>query len=109
MSENSRPYLQKIQKKFDDPLIRGAFVGYTRTFLFEFTDINESYTMHIINGDTATLEKGATGLADLTVTTTSEVLVAVGDKKLNPMIAYSTRQVRVKGSMEDLLKLQKLV
>ncbi len=103
------PYLQQIQKRFDDPDLQAAFKGYTRTFQFDFTDSGESYYMKIEDGQKCTVEKGKAPAADLTLTTTSDIVIGVMERRINPMTAYSTRKVRVTGPMEDLLKLQRLL
>jgi putative sterol carrier protein len=102
-------YLEKVKDRFGDPAIRESFKGYTRNFLFEFTDSGESYVLHIANGESATLEKGTLSTADLTITTTTDVVAAIMEKKLNAITAYSTHKFRSRGTMDDLLKLQKLL
>lgn len=103
------PYLQKIQKRFEDPTYQMIYKGYTRTFLLEFPDLGETYVFHIEDGQSATLEKGTTTNPDLTISVNSDVLAGIMEKKINPMTAYSTRKVKAVGEMDDLLKLQKLL
>lgn len=103
------PYLQKIQNRFTDPAIQTGFKGYNKTFQLEFTDLNEFYSLKIEDGQKAILEKGKVEKADLTVTTTSDIVIGIMEKKVNPMTAYSTRKVKAVGSMDDLLRLQKLL
>jgi putative sterol carrier protein len=55
------------------------------------------------------LVKGTHSSPDLTVTTTAEVLTGVMDRRINGMAAYMQRKIQIKGSMEDLMKLQKLL
>jgi putative sterol carrier protein len=104
-----QPYLEKIQKRFDDPAFQTLFKGYTRTFQIIFSDVGETYILKIMDGQKATLEKGKVEKPDLIVTTTTEILAGIMDKRVNPMTAYSMRKVTSIGSMDDLLKLQKLL
>jgi putative sterol carrier protein len=103
------PYLEKIQKKFDDPYYQNIFKGYSKTFQIVFSDISETYSLKIEEGVKVILEKGKTEKPNLTVTTTSDILIGIMEKRVNPMTAYSLRKVTSVGSMDDLLKLQKLL
>lgn len=103
------PYLERIQKRFEDPNIQAALKGYTRIFQFEFTDSGESYYMKIEDGQKCTFENGKAPAADLILTSTTDVVIGVMERRINPVTAYTTRKVRVLGSMEDLLKLQRLL
>jgi putative sterol carrier protein len=104
-----QPYLEKIQKRFDDPAFQTLFKGYTRTFQIVFSDVGETYILKIVDGQKATLERETVEKPDLIVTTTTEILAGIMDKRVNPMTAYSMRKVTSIGSMDDLLKLQKLL
>jgi putative sterol carrier protein len=103
------PYLEKIQKRFDDPAFQNMFKGYTKTFQIVFSDVSEAYTLKIEDGQKATLEKGKAEKPNLTVTTSTDTLIGIMEKRINPMTAYSMRKVTSIGSMDDLLKLQKLL
>lgn len=103
------PYLERIQKRFEDPNIQAALKGYTRIFQFEFTDTGESFYMKIENGQKCAVENGKAPAADLILTSTTDVVIGVMERRINPVTAYTTRKVRVLGSMEDLLKLQRLL
>jgi len=46
---------------------------------------------------------------DITVTTSSDTLAGILDRKVNPELAFITRKLKASGTMEDLLKLQKLL
>jgi putative sterol carrier protein len=104
-----QPYLQKIVEQFDNPKVQTSLKGFTRTMLFRFTDTNEDWLIRTVEGREATLVKGTHSSPDLTVTTTAEVLTGVMDRRINGMAAYMQRKIQIKGSMEDLMKLQKLL
>jgi putative sterol carrier protein len=104
-----QPYLQKIVEQFDNPKVQTSLKGFTRTMLFRFTDTKEDWLIQTVDGKEATLVKDSHANPDLTVTTTAEVLTGVMDRRINGMAAYMQRKIQVKGSMEDLMKLQKLL
>jgi putative sterol carrier protein len=43
------------------------------------------------------------------VTIATDILTGIMDKKINGTTAYMQRKIQVKGAMEDLMKLQKLM
>ena len=104
-----QPYLQKIVDQFDNPKVQTSLKGFTRIMLFRFTDTSEDWLIQTVDGKEATLVKDSHTNPDLTVTTTAEVLTGVMDRRINGMAAYMQRKIQVKGSMEDLMKLQKLL
>ena len=104
-----QPYLQKIVDQFDNPKVQSSLKGFTRTMLFRFTDTREDWLIRTIDGREATLVKDSYANPDLIVTTTADVLTGVMDRRINGMAAYMQRKIQVKGSMEDLMKLQKLL
>jgi putative sterol carrier protein len=104
-----QPYLQKIVDQFDNPKVQTSLKGFTRTLLFRFTDTGEDWLIKTVDGREATLIKESHSAPDLTVTTSAEVLSGVMDRRINGMAAYMQRKIQVKGSMEDLMKLQKLL
>jgi putative sterol carrier protein len=104
-----QPYLQKIADQFENPKVQSSLKGFTRTMLFRFTDTNEDWLIRTVDGRNATLVKDTHPSADLTVTTTAEVLTGVMDRRINGLMAYMQKKIQVQGSMEDLMKLQKLL
>lgn len=103
------PYLQKIQAKFDDPLVQEKMAGFSKTLQFVFPDLNETYLMTIKDGKTVTLEKKGMETPDMAITWTSDVFAGIQDKTVNPTNAFMMGKLKVKGSMEDLMKLQKFM
>jgi len=104
-----QPYLERIVDRFSNPAIQNSLKGFSRALLFRFTDTKEDWLIRIVDGKEATLVKETLPNADITITTTSEVLAGVMDRKINAMTAYMQRKIQAKGPMEDLIKMQKLL
>lgn len=102
------PVLTEIKERFANPEIKEKFKDVVKKVQFDFSDTKEQYLLNIQNG-TATLSKETVPNADIMVSTTTDILAGIIAKKVNAVVAYSTRKIKVKGSMEDLLKLQKLL
>jgi len=104
-----KPYLQKMVDRFANPGVQAALKGFTKTLQFKFTDTNESWLLRAVEGKEATLTQGAVEKPDILVTITTDTLAGVMDKKINGTTAYMQRKIQVKGAMEDLVKLQRLM
>jgi putative sterol carrier protein len=104
-----KPYLEKMVARFADPGVQASLKGFTKTMQFKFTDSNEDWLIKCVDGKDAILTKETFATPDITVTTTSEILSGIMDKKVNAMTAYMQRKIQVKGVMEDMMKLQKIM
>jgi putative sterol carrier protein len=104
-----QPYLQRIVDRFSNPSIQSSLKGFTRALLFRFTDTKEDWLIRSVDGKEASLVKKTLANPDVTITTTTEVLAGVMDRKINGVTAYMQRKIQTKGPMEDLMKMQKLM
>jgi len=102
------PYFEKIKQKLTDENLRKEFSNFNRDILFDFTDIEKQYTLRF-SGGTVEIIAGKVEKPHAEITTTSDVIAGIIDKKTNPVVAYVSRKIKVKGEMQDLLKLQKLM
>ena len=62
-----------------------------------------------MNGTAATLSQETLEKPDIIVTIATDILAGIMDKKINGTTAYMQRKIQVKGAMEDLMKLQKIM
>jgi putative sterol carrier protein len=103
------PYLERIRARFEQPETRAAFQGFARTIQFIFPDLQRNFVLNIAQDGNATLTEEVVSQPDIKVTTSSDTLAGILDRKVNPELAFVTRKLKASGSMEDLLKLQKLL
>lgn len=103
------PHLEKIRAKFDDPVVQEKMSGFTKTLQLVFPDISETYVLAVKDGKDATLEKKSVEAPDMQITWSSDTFVGIQDKSMNPTNAYMSGKLKVKGSMDDLMKLQKFM
>jgi putative sterol carrier protein len=103
------PYLERIRARFEQPETRAAFHGFARTIQFTFPDLQCAFVLSIAQDGSATLTEETVPQPDINVTTSSDTLAGILDRKVNPEIAFMTRKLKASGKMEDLLKLQKLL
>jgi putative sterol carrier protein len=103
------PYLERIRARFDQQETQSAFQGFARSIQFVFPDLQRNFMLGIAQDGHATLTEETVPQPDIKVTTNSDTLAGILDRNVNPEIAFMTRKLKVSGSMEDLLKLQKLL
>lgn len=104
-----KPYLQKMVDRFANPSIQASLKGFTKTLQFKFTDTNEFWLLRTVDGKEATLSQETLEKPDILVTISTDILAGIMDKKVNGTTAYMQRKIQVKGAMEDLMKLQKIM
>jgi putative sterol carrier protein len=104
-----QPYLQKMVNRFADAGVQAAFKGFNKTIQFKFPDTKEDWLIRSVEGTSATLTQETVEKPDIVVTIATDILTGIMDKKINGTTAYMQRKIQVKGGMEDLMKLQKLM
>jgi putative sterol carrier protein len=104
-----QPYLQKIVDQISRPEVQAALKGLTRRVQFRFSDTQEDWLLRVTDGREAALTRETLESPDILVATTSQVLADLMDRKINPTAAYMSGQIRIKASMADMLRLQKLM
>jgi putative sterol carrier protein len=104
-----QPYLQKMVDRFANPGVQTSLKGFTKAIQFKFTDTNEVWLVKAVDGREAAFTQEAVEKPDILVTIATDLLAGIMDKKVNAMTAYMQRKIQVKGAMEDLMKLQKIM
>jgi len=101
--------LKGVKSKLESPALQPSFVDFTKTMQFNFPDLNISFLFRIENGVLREFSESSVEKPDISVTSSSDTLLAIMNKKMGAMSAYTTGKLKVRGSMKDLLKLQKLM
>ncbi len=103
------PYLERMRARIEQPAMQSSFQGFARTIQLTFPDLQRTFVLSIAQDGSASLEEKSVPAPDITVTTDSDILAGILDRKTNPEVAFITRKLKVSGKMEDLLRLQKLL
>ena len=77
--------------------------------MMTFPDLEKSYLFIITNDQGILLEEGRDEEAAVQVNLDSEIFLKMMTKQINPIKAYSSGGLEVKGKMRNLLKLRKLM
>lgn len=76
---------------------------------FPLPTSKEDYVFTINNGKLASLERKNLPHANIIITVASSLMEGIMDKTPNPMTAYMTGKLKIKGPMDDPMWLQKLM
>ena len=110
MSDSPEPTsITKLRQKLSDPSILQSLKGFSKSVQFSFTDIKETYGLVIKDGVVASLERKKPSKADIEVTVANSLMESIMEKTANPITAYMSGKLKIKGSMDDLMQLQKLM
>ncbi|MFX0085380.1 MAG: SCP2 sterol-binding domain-containing protein [Candidatus Hodarchaeota archaeon] len=110
MSENELlDAINKMMNNFNTEKAQKQFRKWTKTMAFEFTDLGKSYYVDIENGTPGEAIEGKPEKANIKITTDSTTWIGIMNGEISGMKAYTAKKLKVKGSMPDLLKLQKVM
>ena len=94
--------------KFTDERVSKAYKKWNKTVQYYFPDMDEYYKIVLKNGEPVEVAQGKSEKPDIQYEMTTDTFLEIVNKKLTGMKAYNQKKVKVKGSMPDLMKLQKL-
>ncbi len=99
--------LQKwIQLLEKNPDVSGQFAGYKKTFLMNFTDLKYSVQMVFDGSGKAKLVDGTVAKPDMSLDVDSTLFLKISNGELDPMEAFMSGQLKPKGNMADLEKME---
>jgi putative sterol carrier protein len=101
--------LEKMVGNIEHPKNKKRFARYNKILQFDFTDNKEALCHIVFQEGTATIVDGQNEDAELLITTTTEVIMAIMDGTLSPARAFMAGKIKAHGPMTDLMKLQALM
>ncbi|MHA2224646.1 MAG: SCP2 sterol-binding domain-containing protein [Candidatus Hodarchaeales archaeon] len=110
MSENEPiDSINKMLENFKTEKAKKQFRKWTKVMSFEFTDVGKTFYVNIDKGLPSEVIEGVPEKANIRITTDSATWKAIMSGEMSGMKAYTAKKIKVKGSMPDLLKLQKVM
>ena len=101
MADSVREFFDTLPTRVDSSKLGGM----TNSYLFDITGAG-SWLVDIRDGNVTVTEGG--GDADATITVSDENFQKLVSGQQNPMTAYMTGKLKIKGDMGAAMKLQKL-
>ncbi len=102
--EEIKEALNKWVKLLDDSDVANEFEGFNKTMQFEFTDLGYKLKM-IIENKTARIEEGFDENAEMGLEVNSDLFMGIATGELDPMEAFMEGELKTKGDMNSLQKL----
>lgn len=78
---------------------------WSRLLHFECSDTGASFSMEVLNGEILATGPGCVGTPDIVVRTDSETFCDMFWGDLNPVAKYLRGEIAVRGSQEDIMRL----
>lgn len=102
-----RDLIEKFNAKADnDESLRSELEGMDKKVLVDLG--SEVYNFHLHDQKVHDFKEGRLENPDLTLTSDPETIRGIIEGKIKPMKAFALRKVRVKGDLNDVLRLRKL-
>jgi putative sterol carrier protein len=106
--EELRQLLELQMQRFYEEKALKAFQGWTKTMQYYFTDIEEFWYIRVVNGKPGEPAEGKVEKPEVLYEMSTDTFAAIARREITGMKAYMQGKVRVKASIGDLMKLQKL-
>ena len=100
--------LEAQRNKYSDSRVARHFKGWNKTLQYHFTDIDEFYVIELVDGDSQPLRKEKLDDPDIKYTMTTETFLSMNKGEISGFKAYQQKLLKVKATMPEMLKLQKL-
>jgi putative sterol carrier protein len=100
--------LNKFRLKFSEEKTADEFKNWNKIMLYHLTDIDDYYYIKLINGKPEEPRNEKIDNPEITYQMTAGTFMDLMHGKTTGMKAYITGKVKVKASVPDLMKLQKL-
>jgi putative sterol carrier protein len=102
-----RDLIEKFNEKSDnDKALRAELEGMDKKVMLDLG--SEVYNFHLHDRKAQDFKEGRLENADLTMTSDPETIQGIIEGKIKPMKAFALRKVRIKGDLNDVLRLRKL-
>ncbi|MDH4122508.1 MAG: SCP2 sterol-binding domain-containing protein [Thermoplasmata archaeon] len=104
-------YIRKTIEKFNqkaasDEKMKEELIGYQRRVEIRLDD-GRIYNFEISNGMASDLREGGAENPEVVIETSAEMVEKLTEGELRIMKAYVTKKIRIKATLEDMLKIRK--
>ena len=100
--------LDEQRWKFTDPKVAKDFSRWNKTMQYHFTDTGEYYLIRFVDGQPQPPVPEQVPKPDIQYQMDSDTFLAITRKEITGLKAYQQKRVKLKASMPDILKLQKI-
>jgi len=101
--------LEETRQKFTREDNINTFKKWNKTFLYHFTDLDEFYHFSLTNGIPSDIKEGKIENPDISYTISGTVFIGMMRGEIDAFKAFRKKLVKIKASVKDMIKLQKLI
>ncbi|MFX0005612.1 MAG: SCP2 sterol-binding domain-containing protein [Promethearchaeota archaeon] len=101
-------YLDEQSKKYTHEKVVKSFKNWNKILQYHFTDIDEYYNLKLVNGQPGPVVEGKIENPDIEYIMSTETFIALAKKEISGFKAYQQKKIKLKATMPEMLKLQKL-
>ena len=98
--------LEKLKARFEDPEVKNAFKGLSKSVQFVFPDITYSYVLKITDGKVTEGKQSIFKKSDVILSMTSDTFLSIQNKEITGINALAQGKIKMTGSASDLLLLE---
>ena len=88
--------------KLEDPTYKEKFASFEKTLQFNFTD-QEFHILMVFKDGVCELMDGAVDSPDIVITTSTDTIMGISNKKIKPLMAFMSGKLKAKGSIRCYL------
>lgn len=100
--------LKSNVSRFDSEELKKAFKKWEKVVQYNFTDIDEVWSIEVNQGDARLVEGQAKENPELEYFMTTDTIVKLNTGELNGMQAYKQGLIKTKGAIRDMIKWKKV-
>jgi hypothetical protein len=100
--------LEEQRLRFTDPRVAKEFSRWNKTMQYHFTDTGEYYLIRFVDGEPQPPTREQVEKPDIQYTMDSTTFFAIVRKEITGLRAYQQKRVKLKASIPDMMKLQKI-
>ena len=90
------------------PVLRKKIGNWNKVISIHFTDTKKDYWFEMTKGNVNPLKKGKRD-GDISFETTEDIFLNVISGKMNPMIAVTTKRIKVKGTLAEVATVLQII
>lgn len=100
--------MEKFRTKLQDENYAKHVKGWNKTMQYHFNDINQHFYIKLVNGIPEQVVEGQIEKPEISYQMTADDYLALMRGEIKGLKLYNSGRLKIKASMPDILKLQKL-
>ncbi|MBN1628137.1 MAG: SCP2 sterol-binding domain-containing protein [Thermoleophilia bacterium] len=100
--------IEEQRRRFLDPRVASSFRGWNKTMQYSFTDTGEHFYFRFVDGAPEQVLRGKAEGAEIMYEMDTSTFFAITRRELSGLKAYQQKRVKLRASLPDMLKLQKI-